>query len=65
MASGDASPLPPPYNSKSNLPVNKVVLLNADNEKKEEEEEEKGDIIVVGKEAPEPLTPQASKGKGK
>ena len=64
MASGSALPPPPSYNSKGNLPANKIVLLNADNEKKEEEEE-KGDIIIVGKEAPEPLTPQTSKGKGK
>ena len=64
MASGSASPPLPPYNSKGNLPANKVVLLNADNEE-EEEEKEKGDIIVVGKEASGPLTPQASKGKGK
>ena len=60
MASGGAPPPPPPYNNKGNLPADKVVLPDAD-----DEEEEEGDTIVVAKEAPGPLTPQASKGKGK
>ena len=61
MASGGAPPPPPPHNNKGNLPTDKVVLPNAD----DDEEEEEGDTIVVAKSAPGPLTPQASKGKGK
>ena len=60
MASGGAPPPPPPYNTKGNLPTDKVMLPDAD-----DDEEKEGDTIVVGKGAPEPLTPQASKGKGK
>ena len=59
MTSGGAPPPPPPHNNKGNLPADKVVLPSAD------DEEEEGDTIVVAEEAPGPLTPQASKGKGK
>ena len=58
MASGGAPP-PSPHDNKGNLPAGKVVLPSAD------DEEEEGDTIVVAEEAPGPLTPQASKGKGK
>ncbi|KAA6407612.1 MAG: hypothetical protein FRX48_08450 [Lasallia pustulata] len=47
-----------PPQQQGNLPTDKVVLPDAD------DEEEEGDTIVVANKAPGPLTPQASKGKG-
>ena len=60
MTSDSAPPTPPSNNNKGNLPADKVVLPNADNE-----EEEECDIIMMTKVVFEPLTPQAFKGKGK
>ena len=59
-ASGGAPPSPSFHNYKSNLPADKIILLNAD-----DEEEEESNIIMVAQAAPEPLTPQALQGQGK
>ena len=60
MTSDSASSLPSLYNNKGNLSTDKIMLLNADNEKKE-----KDNTIMMIKKASEPLTPQAFKGKSK
>ena len=59
-ASGSASSPSSLHNYKSNLLTDKIILLNADNEKEEE-----NDIIIVAQAAPEPLTLQASQGQSK
>ena len=59
-ASGSASSLPSLYNYKGNLPADKVILPDTDNEKEEE-----NDTIIVAQAAPKPLTPQVSQEQGK
>ena len=59
-ASGGAPSPPPLHNHKGNLPADKIILPDVDNE-----EEEEGDIIMMAQAAPGPLTPQASQGQGK
>ena len=60
MASSSAPPSSLFHNNKGNLLTDKIILPDAD-----EKEKEKSDIIIMTKGAPEPLTPQAFKRKGK